>query len=109
MPKGMMLVQSRPASPDREDDFNAWYRDVHLPQIRAIPGFVAARRYRVHGDVLGGDGAVPEYVAVYDIEADDITLPVQELRTRSAAGQMTHSDSLAVTPPPIVTLYELIE
>ena len=45
MPKAIMFVQSRPSSPDREDEYNDWYSRVHLPEILAIPGFTAARRH----------------------------------------------------------------
>jgi hypothetical protein len=100
MPKAVMIVQSRPVSADREDEYNQWYSRVHIPEILAIPGFTSARRYKV----LGPDG--PAYVAVYDIEADDVTAPVKELGARSASGQHTHSDVLATDPPPVVTIAE---
>jgi hypothetical protein len=100
MPKGVMIVQSRPASADREDEYNQWYSRVHIPEILAVPGFVAARRYRV----VGPDG--PVYIAVYDIEADDVTAPVKELGARSASGQHTMSDVLALDPPPVITIAE---
>ena len=45
--------------PEREEEFNAWYDTEHLPQIVALPGFVAGRRYAC-------DGAVPKYLAWYD-------------------------------------------
>ena len=48
MPRGMMLVQSRPADPKREDEFNDWYTNTHIPEVCAVPGIVAARRYKVH-------------------------------------------------------------
>jgi len=48
MPKGLMVVQSRPSDPEREDEYNEWYSHTHLPEIRAVPGFVAARRYKLH-------------------------------------------------------------
>ena len=102
MPKGVMIVQSRPVSADREDEYNEWYSGVHIPEILAIPGFTGARRYKV----IGGDG--PVYVAVYDIDADDIAAPVKELGARSAAGQHTMSDVLALAPPPVVTVAELL-
>jgi hypothetical protein len=102
MPKGIMVVQSRPVSADREDEYNEWYSSVHIPEILAVPGFTAARRYKV----IGPDG--PVYVAVYDIEADDITAPVKELGARSAAGQHTMSDVLALDPPPVVTIAEQV-
>ena len=107
MPKGIMVVHSAPASPAREDEFNDWYTNTHLPEIRAVPGFVAARRYRVHDG--GADPSARSYLAIYEIEADDLTGPLQELAARSAAGRVQHSDSLQMDPPPVVTVYELID
>ena len=105
MPKGIMVVQSRPSDPAREDEFNDWYSNTHLPEIRAVPGFVAARRYKVHDTAAGGYS----YLAIYEIDADDLTDPVTELRARSAAGRTHTSDALQTDPPPVVTLYELLE
>lgn len=105
MPKGIMVVQSRPSDPAREDEFNDWYSNTHLPEIRAVPGFVSARRYKVHDPAAGGSST---YLAIYEIDADDLTDPVHELRARSAAGQTHRSDALQTDPPPVVTLYELI-
>lgn len=100
MPKGVMIVQSRPVSAGREDEYNEWYSSVHIPEILAVPGFTSARRYKA----LGPDG--PVYVAVYDIEADDIMTPVKELGARSASGQHSMSDALATDPPPVITIAE---
>ena len=110
MPKGIMVVQSRPSDPAREDEYNDWYSNTHLPEIRAVPGFVAARRYRVHdGGAVAADPSAHSYLAIYEIDADDLSVPVNELRARSAAGQAHRSDVLQTDPPPVVTLYELIE
>ena len=105
MPKGIMVVQSRPIDPAREDEYNDWYDNTHLPELCALPGFVAGRRYKARD----ADPSVHPYLAVYELEADDLTAPVKELRARSAAGQMHLSNVLQMDPPPIVTLYELIE
>jgi hypothetical protein len=108
VPKGIMVVQSRPSDPAREDEFNDWYSNTHLPEIRAVPGFVAARRYKVH-DAAAGGSSTHSYLAIYEIDADELTDPVKELRARSAAGQTHRSDVLQTDPPPVVTLYELID
>ena len=108
MPKGIMVVQSAPASPDREDEFNDWYDNTHVPEICAVPGFVSARRYKVHGAAAGDTGA-PAYLAIYEIDADDLAAPAAELRARSASGVMHVSDALRLDPPPVVTLYEQLE
>lgn len=108
MPKGIMVVQSAPSDPAREDEFNDWYSRTHLPEIRAVPGFVSARRYKVH-DAGNGVPLAHPYLAIYEIEADDLTGPVKELHARSAAGETTSSDALQTDPPPVVTFYELID
>ncbi len=110
MPKGIMVVQSRPSDPAREDEYNEWYSMTHLPEIRAVPGFVAARRYKLHpGGAAAADPSTHSYVAIYEIDAENLTDPVEELRSRSAAGQAHMSDVLQTDPPPVVTLYELID
>ena len=101
MARGVYVVRTRPVSAAREAEFNDWYDGTHTPELLAVPGFVSARRYRRVGD----DGA-PEYLAVYEIEADDLAAPVEELRRRSAAGETTASDALQLDPPPVVGLYE---
>jgi hypothetical protein len=106
MAKGIMVVQSRPSDPAREDEYNEWYGKTHLADVCAIPGFVGARRYKVHN---GADPSQHEYVAIYEIEAEDLTAPVQELRSRSQTGELQMSDVLQLDPPPAITIYELIE
>ena len=101
-----MVVHSRPSDPAREDEYNDWYSNTHLPEVCAIPGIVAARRYKVHDGVGSPEHA---YLAVYEIDADDVTGPVQELRARSASGRMRMSDVLQLDPPPRIAIYEAID
>ena len=110
MPKGIMVVQTNPIDPSREDEYNDWYSNTHIPEVCAVPGFVGARRYKVHEVAAGdGNGSTHAYLSIYEIEADDLTAPMQELRARSASGEMQISDTMRLDPPPIVTLYELID
>lgn len=101
MARGVYVVRARPAGPERDGEFNDWYDRTHVPELLAVPGFVSARRFRRVGD----DGG-PEYLAVYEIEADEVDSPVREWRRRSAAGETTRSDALQLDPPPEATLYE---
>ena len=105
MPKGIMLVQSRPSDSAREDEYNKWYSGTHIPEVLAVPGITGARRYKL----LGGDGAEPAYLAIYELDADDLTAPLRELSARSASGQTQLSDVLQLDPPPVVTLCELTD
>ncbi|EUA30510.1 hypothetical protein I553_4767 [Mycobacterium xenopi 4042] len=50
VPKGILYVESRPSSPDRDAEYNSWYDEIHLPQLMALDGFVSARRLRPVAD-----------------------------------------------------------
>jgi hypothetical protein len=103
VPKGIMLVQTSPVDPAKEDAYNDWYDNTHIPEILEVPGFTSARRYKVNGP--GAEGA-HSYLAIYEIDADDLTAPVAELGKRAAAGQSTMSDALGMDPAPVITVYE---
>ncbi len=47
------------------DDFDAWYRQEHLPSLFALPGVIDARRYRA---VVGKQ----KHLAVYHLEHPDV-------------------------------------
>jgi hypothetical protein len=94
---GILLVESLPASPDRADEYHAWYDEVHLRQILGVDGFRSARRF------APVDGAGP-FVAIYEIEADDLEAAVEQFRAASRRGDIEPSDALQRDPPPKVRL-----
>jgi hypothetical protein len=47
---------------DKEEEFNRWYNEEHLPERMAIPGFLGAARYEA---VKGG----PKHLACYELES----------------------------------------
>ena len=101
MARAVYVVRTRAVSPDRNDELNEWYDGTHIPELLTVPGFVSARRFR-----RVGDDDTPEYLAIYEIDADDVSAPLRELRRRAAAGETTRSDALQLEPPPVVGLYE---
>ena len=104
MKKYKYIVFSNAAG-DKDDAFNAWYDDIHLPEVLAVPGFTGAERYR--NPAL--DGAPPEhkYLAIYDIETDTIGATLDELMRRAGNGEMRMSDTLDMETVSTV-LYEVI-
>lgn len=59
--RGLLLFMTD-VNPALEDEFNRWYEEEHLPERRAVPGFLSARRFRC---IEGG----PKYLALYDLES----------------------------------------
>ncbi|MEM7406403.1 MAG: hypothetical protein AAF458_13980 [Pseudomonadota bacterium] len=64
---GALLLNAMNIESDREADFNAWYDEEHLPALAAVPGVLAARRYR--GERPGN---THRYVAVYHLASPDL-------------------------------------
>lgn len=67
-----LLVTTADVVARNEDAFNAWYNGIHLPEILACPGFVAASRYEC---IDGG----PRFLAMYEIDRAD-ALETPEMR-----------------------------
>jgi hypothetical protein len=86
------LVFSNPAE-GCEDDYNRWYDDLHLGEVVAVPGFVAARRFKV-APTGGGEPPRHRYLAVYEIESDDVGATLGELAVRAGDGRLRMSDAL---------------
>jgi hypothetical protein len=70
MTRNIFVVQSNAAA-GREDEFNDWYTNVHIPDALAVAGFVSAQRFRISGTQRPGAGPYPfEYLTVYEMEGD---------------------------------------
>jgi hypothetical protein len=105
-----MVVESEPGDPDGEEEYNRWYRDVHIPELLAVPGFVGARRYRVRDDLTRGETRKPRYLTVYELEADDLAAPLTAMRARSqASGAAVSAPRPPLSAATVVTVYELVE
>ena len=65
---GGLLVASMNVDPAAEPEFNEWYNAEHLPQLGAVPGVLAARRYRA-------DETSPErkYLALYHMTGPEVS------------------------------------
>jgi hypothetical protein len=83
-----MLVLSRPTE-GCEEEYNAWYQNVHLEQIISLPGFIVAERYELAVNMLG-EGAYP-YIAIYEIETDDVQSAFAALQEAAGNGSIVMS------------------
>lgn len=91
MPKYQYVVMSNP-TPGKEEEYNRWYNEQHLHDVVAVPGFVAAQRFRVEGE-----GSLPHrYLALYEIETDDVQKTLADLAGRAGTPAMPMSDAIDV-------------
>ena len=91
-----LIVYTSPAD-GREDDYNAWYDDIHLPEFSALPGVTAGRRSKVAGD------GRPQYAAIYELSAHpDAVMAAMNEGVKNGTVRM--SDAVDLTSVSIQTL-----
>lgn len=79
----------------REDEYNDWYTNTHLPDVLKIPGIVAAQRF-TRAAIQRGAGPFPwKYLAIYECESDNLSGIVRELTARGGTELMRMTDALA--------------
>jgi len=81
----ILEISSR-ALPGREEDYDLWYRTIHVREVLALPGFESVERYRRLGPSGAADG---EFVALYTVETDDPPALLQSLFDATPAMQLT--------------------
>jgi hypothetical protein len=62
---GGLLLNAMSVAPEHEAEFNQWYDSEHIPALAAVPGTLAARRFRAR------EGS-PKYVALYHLASPDV-------------------------------------
>jgi hypothetical protein len=92
--KHVMVVLSN-AAPGRENEYNEWYTNVHLPEVLQVRGLVAAQRFKL-GKVQR-EGAPPsqwQYAAIYEMETDDPGASMAEIKRQTGTGEMRVSSAI---------------
>lgn len=93
MPQYQLLAFTN-AKPGRDDEFNDWYSNVHLGDVLKLPGVKAAQRFSL-AETQHRAGPHPwSYMAVYEIDIDDIADTLSALRVVSGTEAMPLSPAL---------------
>jgi hypothetical protein len=74
MDHSAFVVRAR-AVEGRQDEFNDWYDNQHIPDLLSVPGIVAVQRFRHHETQRPGRSAPSHpYIAVWEIAGDPATV-----------------------------------
>lgn len=94
MAKYTFLAMTNPVA-GKEAEFNEWYDTHHIPDVVNVPGFVSGQRFRLADSQFGGEGSkIYKYLALYEIETDDIAATIKELRARGGTADIVPSDAI---------------
>jgi hypothetical protein len=89
-----MIVMTAPVE-GREAEYNDWYDRIHLDQVVAIEGFKSAQRFDLSNN-LGANTSLP-YLAIYEIETDDIDTVVEKMKTLAGTKDLIVSEALGTS------------
>lgn len=94
MAPALLLAWTSPIDEDSDAEFNEWYETTHIPEIRAaVPEVTGASRYRLVDP--GQKAASPaRYVAVYEIDSDDVSASAAKLGAAMAGGLLNMTTTL---------------
>lgn len=87
------VVLTNPTTPAQEDEFNNWYSNQHLGDVTSIPGIVSGQRFKLNSTVSGPKSA-HNYLAIYEIETDDLSEVMKELGIRAGTAAMPISEAM---------------
>jgi antibiotic biosynthesis monooxygenase (ABM) superfamily enzyme len=89
----LIYITATEPEPGWEEEFNRWYDEEHIPNLRALPGYFSARRYiAVEGE--------PKYMAIYEIASMDAFRSAEHDRaanTEWTARMRPHFSSRGIT------------
>lgn len=88
----IQVVFSSPL-PGKDDEYNEWYDNTHVPEVLAIPGVLSAQRYDLR-PLAREQGKTPEfrYLAIYEMEGDPDEI-MGKIGAAVRSGEIFMSDS----------------
>ena len=92
MGKYVFVVYTRPTE-GRDAEYNEWYDSVHIPDVERLDGVLSARRFRL-ADTNRPQTGHPPYLALYELDLDDISEFPQAIKRAVAEGRMPITDAL---------------
>lgn len=91
MPKYTYVVLTNPVE-GMEAEFDDWYTNTHVHDALRVPGFVSAQRFRL---APAQRSETPYgYLAIYELETDDLQASVDALAARYNTPEMVISEAL---------------
>ncbi|MGD9142392.1 MAG: hypothetical protein PVG61_00950 [Dehalococcoidia bacterium] len=104
MTRYLLFAFSDCKDPDREDEFNDWYSNIHLPDMLEVPGMISATRWASAEDK---EEQRRKYLALYELETDSIKDFNDKVRERGmrTVKEGRFSDLPEFDPPEIPRIY----
>ena len=79
----------------KEDEFNDWYTNTHLPDLVDVPGCEAAQRFELSHTQRMEAPHPWKYMSIYEIDNDNIQGFMDALNGRRGTDKLVMTDTIA--------------
>jgi hypothetical protein len=93
MPRYAYVIFSS-AVQGQEAEYNRWYSGQHVGDVLRVPGVLAGQRFKLAQPDAGAPGP---YLAVYEIESDDVQQTLAQIASRAGTPDMPVSPAFDLT------------
>lgn len=93
MGRHLMCVMTSPTL-GKEQEFQRWYDEQHVPDVLRVPGIVSAQRFALSAVQHKPPPFQQTFMAIYEIETDDLGVVNAEILRRVGTPAMPLSDAL---------------
>ncbi len=83
------------AVPGREQEYEDWYANEHLPSLMQCQGVKSVRRFKPASAQVVPATHSYQHLAIFEVEAEDPATFTNDLLSRAKSGQMPSSDATA--------------
>lgn len=104
--RSILVVHTKPV-PGREEEFQRWYSEVHLPEVVRVDGFLAASRFRYVPDGPADEGPDLPFLAIYDVEPGRIDAARQALADALESSRVAVAEGRTPVLQPSEALHEV--
>jgi hypothetical protein len=89
MAKRLMVAFSN-AAEGRDEEFNDWYSNVHIPDVCSLEGVLSAARFELEKD---NPAAPHQYLTIYELDRDGDAV-MADIIENMGSGAFAYSDSI---------------
>jgi hypothetical protein len=93
MSRNISIALTNPVE-GREQEFNEWYDNQHVPDVLSLPGCVSAQRLKLSDVQIPNRPCPYRYLAIYEVEADAVEAAIATIVERGGTPAMPRSDAL---------------
>jgi len=95
--KYLFVVLSNPVDGE-EENYNDFYSNRHIPDVLNVPGIKTAKRYILADAQRMAAPSPYRYLAIYEVETDDLKSLAEEIGRRSGTEAMPTNPYISQNP-----------